>query len=722
MTESVKYYLRNSLEGIINSYSQVFFSNNRLFGLLLLIITFFDLGAGFAGLLSVLLVQIIAYFFNFNHGLIKDGSYTYNALMVGLALGAFYQFNWSLLFLIVALSLLTLMLTIWFSNSLGRKGLPFLSIPFLIGIWVVILGANNFSALDLLQKSFYSLQEWLPGLFSGTTEAIANLPYHNVIYLYLRSIGAIFFQYNDLAGIIIVIGMIYYSRMAFGLSVFGFLIGYMFYYFMGGDFSQLIYSYIGFNFILTAIALGGIIVVPSRRSFFQLVFTIPLIAILVSALHSLFTQFNLPLYSLPFNLVVLLFVTALHNRTKISGLSLVTVQEFSPEKHHYNYYNNTERFKRDTYIHLGLPIIGEWYISQGYDGKITHREDWKHALDFDVRDEDGSSYRMPGYENTDYYCWDLPVIAPADGTVIKVVNEIDDNDVGKVNLEENWGNTAIIQHGEYLFSKISHFKKNTIQVQEGEFVKKGTLIGKCGSSGRSPEPHLHFQMQTTPYIGSKTLEHPISYYICKMNGRNIFKSFDIPEEGETVCNLKTTRLLKDAFDWIPGKTITAKNDKGETETWEVLTTPQNQTYVWCKENDAVAWFVNNKNVFYFTAFTGDKKSLLYQFYLGAYKIPLGYYENLELNDNMNLMAVAPQALRWIHDFTAPLFHYLKATYDFQFTSADNEHEPFLIDFKTLTQTKLFGKSKSKDEYAFKVEEKTIQLVKNQNETITCEWE
>ncbi len=656
MTKSIKYYLKNSLEGVINSYSQVFFSNDRLFGLLLLIITFFDLGAGFAGLLSIILVQVIAYFFNFNHALIKDGSYTYNALMVGIALGAFYQFNWSLLFLIVALSLLTLMLTIWFANSLGHKGLPFLSIPFLIGIWVVILGASNFSALDLNQKSFYSLQKWLPGLFSATTDGISSLPFHNVIYLYLRSIGAILFQYNDLAGIIIVIGLIYYSRIAFALSIFGFSIGYLFYHFMGGDFSQLIYSYIGFN------------------------------------------------------LVVLLFVTALHNRTKISGLSLVTIQEFSPEKHHYNYYNNTERFKRDTYIHLGLPIIGEWFISQGYDGKITHRY------------EDGSSYKMPGYETEDYYCWDLPVIAPADGTVIEVVNDIEDNHIGKVNLENNWGNTVIIQHGEYLFSKISHFKKDTIQVEVGTFVKKGTLLGKCGSSGRSPEPHLHFQMQTTPYIGSKTLEHPISYYISKQNGRNIFKSFEIPEEGETVCNLKNTRLLKEAFDWIPGKTIKVKNNQNKTEIWEVLTTPQNQTYVWCKENDAVAWFVNNKNVFYFTAFTGDKSSMLYQFYLGAYKVPLGYYENLELNDNMNLMPVAPKALLWLHNFTAPLFHYLKASYDFQFTASDNDHDPFIIDFKTRSQTSLFGKTRSSEAYHFKVEEKSIALSNNKEETIVCEWE
>lgn len=723
MQKKIKETISISLGGLVSSYAQIYFSNSKLLGILLLLVTFFDLGAGLAGMLAVFVVQITAALFNFNKALIKDGSYTYNSLMVGLALGAFYDLNISLILVLTAVSLLTFMLTLWFMNALGSKGLPFLSIPFLLGVWVIILGADNFTALNLNQKELFSLAKWAPELFTSVTDAIGKLPYHNVIYLYLRSLGAIVFQYSDLAGIIIAIAIICYSRISFVLSLFGFAIGYLFYNFLEGDFSQLIYSYIGFNFILTAIALGGFFVVPSRRSFAQLLISIPIIALLISALHTLFSYFSLPLYSLPFNIVVLLFISAMLLRSRASGLTLVGFQQYSPEKHHYSYYNNIERFRRDTYVHIALPIIGDWHISQGYEGDITHKGEWRHALDFDVRDDDGSSYRMPGYERDDYYCFGLPVLSPADGTVVEILDGVPDNEIGKVNLEDNWGNTIIIQHGTYLYSKLSHIKEDSFTVKKGDHVKKGEIIGKCGSSGRSPEPHLHFQMQTTPYIGSGTLSHPISYYITKKLGKTTFHAFDIPKEGETVCNLKTTRLLTEAFGFIPGKKFKVTDrENGKEETWEVHATPTNQTYIWEPKSNAVAWFTNNQSVFYFTAFNGSKQSLLYQFYLGAYKVPLGYYEDLELDDRMNIMGIVQPLLRAIHDFTAPFFHYISASYHFKFKETDNEHEPYRIEFDTNYVIRIFGAEKGKTNYRFVVEDSQIELKVSDNQktrTITC---
>lgn len=663
--------------------------------MLLLVISFFDIGAGISGVVAIAIGQITALFFNFSHELIRNGTYTYNALMVGMSIGIFYDFNGSFLILLIVASILTFFITIWFSISLGNKGLPFLSIPFLLVVWIVILGADNFTALELNQKETLSLALYFPEAFSSTTEAIGNLPFSNALYLYFRSLGAIFFQYNDLAGIIIAIGILFYSRIAFVLSIFGFSIGYLFYYYLEGDFSQLIYSYIGFNFILTAIALGGFFVVPSKKSFLILLLTIPIIALLISALHTLFSQFGLPLYSLPFNIVVLLFLSAMALRYKSSGLQLVTLQQYSPERNHYKYYNSLDRFSSDTYFHISLPIIGDWRVSQGYDGKVTHKGEWAQALDFDVVNSAKNTYKEPGHQLKDYFCYDLPVAAPANGWIVEIIDGVKDNEIGDVDLENNWGNTLVIKHGEYIYSKLSHLKKDTIQVKVGDYTKKGDIIAYCGSSGRSPEPHLHFQLQATPFIGSKTIKYPISYYLTKTDQGYNFHSFDIPNENDIVSNVKVTKLLKDAFHFIPGKKIkfevTEGDDHAYVTDWEVFTTASNLTYIYCHKTKSTAYFVNNGTLFYFTDFYGSKKSFLHYFYIAVHKILLGYYKGAIIKDQLLIDAFFPLLVKSIHDFTAPFFHYCKAKYTMQFTAIENEHQPSKIICSTYSKGTYFGK-------------------------------
>ncbi len=712
-TKNVIYHLK----GIVLSYSQIYFSNSIWLGIALMVISFFDPGIGLSGVIAIITCQLSSLFFNFNKASIFDGAYTYNALLVGMAMGSFYQVSFPFLVVLIITSMLTFFLTVWIAGRLSMIGLPFLSIPFLIAIWVVILGLSNFTGIKLVSKESLTLQSWFPEIFRMVTNTIEGWGIRNYVHLYLRSLSAIIFQYNDLVGLLIAVCLLLRSRMAFALSLYGFTIGYLFYYHFEGDFTPLIYSYIGFNFILAAIALGGFFIVPSKKSHFLLLFVIPVTALLLSAMHTVFSHLHLPLYSFPFTIVVLLVLGVLQMRQFSSGLELVSLQQYSPELNHYKTLCLKKRFASQTYFHFFLPVIGEWSISQGHSGSITHKEGWQYAWDFVVKDDVGHTFKVPGTDVKDYYCYDLPVIAPSPGYVIAIKDGINDNLVSEANFDENWGNIVIIKHAEGLYSKLAHLKPGSIKVKEGDWVHTGEILANCGSSGRSPEPHLHFQVQANPYFGSQTMLYPIAYYLVKENDNYSFHSFSIPEEGQAVRNIIPSQLQTTAFGFIPGRIMIwniTEGEKTKENKWSVFVDIYNKKYLYCHATKASAYFVNDGVLFYFTDFYGSKKSFLYQFYISFHKVILGCYKGITLNDWLMPEVFFDPVTRSVQDFIAPFYHFLDGVYNFSFGTVDNFMNPEKITIETTCKGRLFSMDVKEIKSEMIIDKTGISLVKIQN--------
>ena len=107
-------------------------------------------------------------------------------------------------------------------------------------------------------------------------------------------------------------------------------------------------------------------------------------------------------------------------------------------------------------------------------------------------------------KNENYYVFAKELIAPCDAEVVLVVDGIKDNKPGEMNLYFILGNTVILKtdNDEYLL--FTHFKQNSIVVKQGENVEKGELLGLCGNSGNSSEPHLHFHIQNVEDINKAT--------------------------------------------------------------------------------------------------------------------------------------------------------------------------------------------------------------------------
>lgn len=673
------------LHSVLNSYSQVFFSTSKTLAVFLVVISFFDYGAGIGGLMAVLIANALAWGLGYNAYYLRSGLYGFNALLVGLGVGLYYQPSPEVYVLVAVTALMCFFLTVVFQGVLGKYGLPFLSVPFLLTIWIVALSANSLSALNLSERGVFVYNELysLGGkMFVDFYDFLEKSISSSFIHIYFQSLGAIFFQTHLLAGIIIAIGLLIYSRITFVLSILGYGVAFLFYQLVGIEFDSMGYTFIGFNYILTAIALGGYYLVPGRASFGWIILLLPAVVLITTATQQIFLLFRISPYSMPFNAIVLTFLYALKLREKRPHHLIETpVQLGQPEKNLYLYSGNTKRFPAAYPVSAALPFYGEWRVSQAHKGEYTHKGAWRHAWDFIITRSDGEQFKDSGDFAEDYFCFGKAVLAPAGGTVAEVVNNVPDNDIRDVNTEDNWGNTVIIKHNDYLYSKLSHLKYKSAKVKIGDLVKKGQLIGRCGNSGRSPYPHLHFQFQNNPYVGSATIDYPFGHYLLKEDQGYSLQSFEFPEKDEVLANPAKNEVLNKALHFIPGRrmNITVEVDSKYAKwkklageyTWVVETDIYNTTYIRCEKDGCAAYLYNQGDMHFFTNFRGKKHSPLFWFYVALHKVPIGFRANSLITDSLPIHLLFGGILKYVQDLVAPMFLFLKTDYQLIIKEADD---------------------------------------------------
>jgi urea transporter/murein DD-endopeptidase MepM/ murein hydrolase activator NlpD len=684
-------------KAVTGTYGQVLFSRSSRLACFILPASFFSPWIGFCGLIAALVSIAIGRILEVDRQLLTEGAYTFNALLAGLAIGANFEFGMVSLILVIAVSFFSLLFSSALQAMLRRAMLPYLSFPFVLSLWIIFLslsfyGLSAYPALGLVPCTAcntvigdflsLSISRFLPGSLN----------------LYFSSLSALFFQQTILPGLLIAIGLLIYSRIAFVLSFIGFFSGYLFYSLLPVVFAVQ-FKTIAFNYILLALGVGGFFLVPSLSSIVLVMLSVPLLAMLISAFEAVLLPFGLPVYSLPSSAYMVFVMALLHNRQIHRLLQPVVIQKFSPEKNLYSVTSYLERFGKETDVALHLPFFGTWTVSQSHDGKITHRESWKHALDFVVRDDHGRSFKLPGKQPADFYCYGLPVLAPADGKVVTLRDGIKDNPVGHSNLKENWGNTLVLQHTSNLYTKMSHLKPGSFRVQPGDLVKKGDTLALCGNSGRSPEPHLHFQVQENEIIGAPTIDYPLCYYVSKNGVGNVLHTYDVPGENESLSRPAPNQVLKDAFRFMPGMKFIFNITQAEVqneETWEIKTNTYNNSYIECLEKQSKAYFRLDDALFCFTAFEGNENCLLKDFYLAAYRLFLGDDPDVIVKDKVSPDLVKKGPVKWLQDIVAPFYMFLKITFEagitkskdcFEITSTLNDRKKIIEEYKIVITEK-----------------------------------
>jgi Peptidase family M23 len=153
---------------------------------------------------------------------------------------------------------------------------------------------------------------------------------------------------------------------------------------------------------------------------------------------------------------------------------------------------------------LDLPVRGTWLAGQAGASIVTNgHSSNRYAIDILKLGPDGRLYKGREKAVTDFYSYDEPIYAPADGRVTQVVDNLESDVVGHMDKDHPGGNIIILDIGNGKYVYFGHLKKGSPTVEEGQSVKAGALLGHVGNSGYSTHPHLHMHVQNQPRSDSE---------------------------------------------------------------------------------------------------------------------------------------------------------------------------------------------------------------------------
>jgi Peptidase family M23 len=187
---------------------------------------------------------------------------------------------------------------------------------------------------------------------------------------------------------------------------------------------------------------------------------------------------------------------------------------------------------RPRLLEIGPPLAGKrWMALNGCCGLTgAHRGSGqsvnggiyfgqRFAIDWMRLDEAGRLVHGDPADVHNYADYDADVLAVADGTVVTMLDTLDDQtpgklpDVNTITLANVDGNQVVLDLGGGVYAFYAHMRKKSILVAMGQHVKRGQVLGKLGNTGNTSAPHLHFHlMEGLSVLGSNGIPYVIDNF------------------------------------------------------------------------------------------------------------------------------------------------------------------------------------------------------------------
>lgn len=181
-------------------------------------------------------------------------------------------------------------------------------------------------------------------------------------------------------------------------------------------------------------------------------------------------------------------------------------------------------------VEVDPPVTGRWSALNSPADKVpshgTHVYGQTYAIDITAEPEtgEGESPARPAFRwlwplfrrNRAFPAFGAPLLAVADATVVKASDGqrdhlsrnslagvvylmlIEGNVRSFVGVRRIIGNHVILDLGDGAYAAYAHAQRGSLLVKAGDTVRAGQPIARCGNSGNTTEPHLHFQLMDSP--------------------------------------------------------------------------------------------------------------------------------------------------------------------------------------------------------------------------------
>ncbi|MEU6984146.1 M23 family metallopeptidase [Streptomyces sp. NPDC046324] len=176
-------------------------------------------------------------------------------------------------------------------------------------------------------------------------------------------------------------------------------------------------------------------------------------------------------------------------------------------------------------VEVNPPVTGRWSALNSPADRTpshgTHQFGQTYAID--IVEEDEARPRPPfarlwpvARPGEDFPAFDAPLLAVADATVVHAEDGqrdhlsrnslpalvylllIESTVRSLAGARRVTGNHLVLDLGDGTYAMYAHLKRGSLTVRPGDRVAAGQELARCGNSGNSTEPHVHFQLMDGP--------------------------------------------------------------------------------------------------------------------------------------------------------------------------------------------------------------------------------